>query len=248
MLDYFQTFHEIFFLLAKKSWWQVGADTDTYLDLSAWLIFFKAQQIKALGSFGVRFLPFSVQMSTSTLPVHLWKSSRISSRQALTTHGEKLPLGINDIWHYYCNVIQELWLIVEHSGWFTVSVILGWGPVDYNPPLKGQTFSESLFSRLRMDLRDVCWSKCNCVGCGNGLSVLQEANKEKEKPFKQKEHFIFKVAVTKIKKHSTAGSANMITQHRTPTIIAKCIYPIVTWCRVYRLRTGTRQSDFNIPI
>lgn len=100
--------------------------------------------------------------------------------------------------------------------WLTVFIILGCGPVDYNPPLKGHTFSESLFLRLKMDLWDVCWSKWNCVGCGKALSVPKEANKEEENTSKQEKTYIFNVAVIKIKKkHSTPGNVtvNMITQH-----------------------------------
>ena len=54
------------------------------------------------------------------------------------------------------------------------------------------------------------------MGCANGLSVPEEANKEKENTSKQKEHYLFKVAVTRMKWHTvhTAGSVtvNMITQ------------------------------------
>lgn len=105
----------------------------------------------------------------------------------------------------------------------TLFIILDCGPVDYNPPLKGQKFSQLLFLRLEMDLWDVCWSKCNCVGCGNGLSVLKEANKEKENTSKQKEHFLSEVAATTITRHTahTPGTVtvNVITQYRTPTTV-----------------------------
>lgn len=71
---------------------------------------------------------------------------------------EKLPLEINEVSHYYCNVIQEIWLIVsiQDEALAYRCIIIGCGPVDYNPPLKGHTFSESLFLRLKMDLWDVC--------------------------------------------------------------------------------------------
>ncbi len=136
-----------------------------------------------------------------------------------------------------------MWLIVsiQDEALAYCCIIIGCGPVDYNTPLKGHKFSESLFSRLKLDLWDACWSKCNCAGCGNGLSVPKEANKEKENTSRQKEHYVFKVAVTKMKKHSTAGSVtvNMIIQYRTPTILARCMYSILTWCRVNRLKTGS---------
>lgn len=60
------------------------------------------------------------------------------------------------------------------------------------------------------------------MGCGKGLSVLKEANKEKEDTSKQTEHLLSEVAATKITRHTahTPGTVtvNVITQYRTPTI------------------------------
>lgn len=40
----------------------------------------------------------------------------------------------------------------------------------------------------KWDLWDVHSSVCNCVGCGNGLSVLKEVNKERGNESKQTEY------------------------------------------------------------
>lgn len=50
-----------------------------------------------------------------------------------------MPLGINDVSHYYCNVIHEIWLNVSIQDEDSVYcfIILGCGPADYNAPLKG---------------------------------------------------------------------------------------------------------------
>lgn len=70
---------------------------------------------------------------------------------------ETLPLGIDEVSHYYCNVIQEIGLSVSPQDDLSHPFInLGFGPVDYNPLLKGHKCSESLFLRLKMDLWDVC--------------------------------------------------------------------------------------------
>lgn len=57
-----------------------------------------------------------------------------------------------------------------------------------------------------------------------------------ENTLKQKEHNVFKVAVAQMKRHTvhTAGyiTVNMITQYRTPTALATCLYSIVTGYRV----------------
>lgn len=70
---------------------------------------------------------------------------------------EELPLGTAEVSHYYYNVTQATRLIVSIQDDDLVYrfIVLGSGPVDYNPPLKGYTFSASLFLRLKMDLWDV---------------------------------------------------------------------------------------------
>lgn len=52
---------------------------------------------------------------------------------------EELPLLINDVSHYYCNATPAIRLIVsiQDDDLVYPFVVLGGGPVDYNPPLKG---------------------------------------------------------------------------------------------------------------
>lgn len=77
-----------------------------------------------------------------------------------------MPLGISEVSHPCCNVIQGVWLdirIQDNFG-FLVFIILGCGPVDYNPSLKGCTFFQSHYScgskwiyGMYADLSETVW-------------------------------------------------------------------------------------------
>lgn len=98
-------------------------------------------------------------------------------------------------------------------------IILGCGPLDYNPPLKGRIFSESLFLRFKMDLWDVCSSKCNCVGCGNGLSV-PKAETRGRKTLPNKKRIAYSRWQSQRYKKFTL-KVNVITPHRS-ALAAEC--------------------------
>ena len=85
--------------------------------------------------------------------------------------------------HYYCNAIRETSLILSPQDEDLVYPfkILGCRPVDYNPPLKGRNILRVIIPAIQNGfLWDVRWSDCGRVGCGNGLSVPEEANEEND--------------------------------------------------------------------
>lgn len=117
-------------------------------------------------------------------------------------------------------------------------IVVGGGPAEYNIPLESHS---SCYSKR--DLRDARWSKCNCVGCENGLSVPDKAKTEKENIPKQRQHYLFKVASWRWKGGGYTPQAvwHIISAHKAehPPYLAACAWGSIVrsvcvsfWCGV----------------